>query len=255
MNNLVVSVHDVSPRSREICECMLQALAKFGVTRTSLLVVPNHHHRGHFLEDPEFCRWLATRAREGHELVVHGYFHQRAAQCGDDLRDRFITRTYTANEGEFYDLSASAATELLERAKADFANFRDAYARELPPPTGFIAPAWLLGKEAESAVRNAGFGYTTRLATFENLRTNQVTHSQSLVYSPRNAWRRLVSRGWNATLARRLRNNPLLRIGLHPPDFKFTASWNQIERLVAAARAERNAITYAAWMDIGSTGT
>src|SRR5262249_36849909 len=55
-------------------------------------------------------------------------------------------------------------------------------------------------------------------------------------------------RGWNASLARRLRSNPLLRLGVHPPDFRFPALWRQIERLAEAARAERDAITYADWL-------
>jgi uncharacterized protein len=249
MKSMVVSVHDVSPATQEVCDRILQALGRMDVHRTSLLVVPNHHHRGRFLDDPDFCRWLAARATEGHEIVIHGYFHQRSARGGEGLRKRLVTQVYTASEGEFYDLSGPEAAALLARAQADFARFREEYAPELPPPVGFIAPAWLLGAEAEAAVRAAGFGYTTRLTTFENLRTGEITRSQSLVYSPRSAWRRLVSRGWNAFLARRLRHNPLLRLGLHPPDFQFPALWSQIERLITVARAERRDLTYAAWLE------
>jgi uncharacterized protein len=253
MKSMVVSIHDVAPATRETCDRMIEALAKLGVARTSLLVVPDHHHRGHFLDDPEFCRWLAGRASAGHEIVVHGYHHERASRGDEPLRDRLVTQVYTKNEGEFFDLSGAEAAALLARAKSDFARFRDAYAADLPPPVGFIAPAWLLGADAEAAVREAGFGYTTRLTTFENLRTGEITRSQSLVYSPRNAWRRAVSRGWNGWLARRLRENPLLRLGLHPPDFHFPWLWQQIEQIVATARAERVDLTYADWLENGTT--
>lgn len=249
MKSMVVSVHDVSPLTREVCDLMILALARLGVMRTSLLVVPNHHHRGHFLDDQNFCRWLAERAAAGHELVVHGYYHQRATGGAEDLRDRLVTQVYTANEGEFYDLSRAAAAALLAKAKADFARFHAEYAPGLPPPIGFVAPAWLLGTEAEAAVREAGFAYTTRLTTIENLHSGEITRSQSLVYSPRNAWRRTVSRGWNGWLAWQLRDTPLLRVGLHPPDFQFPKIWNQIERIVAAARTRRPDLTYAAWLD------
>ncbi len=184
MKSLVVSVHDVSPATREVCDRMLQALAAWGVARTSLLVVPNHHHRGHFLADPNFCRWLATLARAGHELVVHGYFHQRGASGSEGLRDRLLTQVYTASEGEFYDLDKAAAAALVAQAKDDFARFRESYAPELEPPIGFIAPAWLLGAEAAEAVSEAGFGYTTRLTTFDNLRSGKITKSQSLRLQP-----------------------------------------------------------------------
>jgi predicted deacetylase len=249
MKSLVVSIHDVAPSTREICDRMLDALARRDIVRTSLLVVPNHHHRGHFLDNPAFCRWLADRATAGHEIVIHGYFHQRTTRGGERLRDRFVTQVYTAHEGEFYDLSQAKAAELLELAKSDFARFRAEYAPGLPAPVGFVAPAWLLGADAEVAVREAGFGYTTRLTKIENLRTGEITRSQSLVYSPRNAWRRAVSRGWNAWLSRRLRENPLLRVGLHPPDFQFPALWSQIERIVTAARQERSDLTYSAWLE------
>lgn len=249
MKKLVVSIHDVSPATRVTCDRMLDDLAGLGVDRASLLVVPNHHRRGHFLDDPEFCRWLADCVAQGHEIVVHGYFHQRENPDRAGLRDRLVTEIYTAGEGEFYDLSRADATALLARAIADFARFHVEYAEGSPPPVGFIAPAWLLGEEAQAAVRDAGFGYTTRLTTFENLRTGVVTRSQSLVYSPRSAWRRVVSRGWNAWLARRLRTNRLLRLGLHPPDRGFPAIWNQIRQLVTEARSERAAVTYASLLD------
>lgn len=244
MKEMVVSIHDVSPRSREACDAMLNDLARLNITRTSLLVVPDHHHRGHFLDDPDFCRWLAARAARGHEIVIHGYFHQRERVAGARLRDRFMTQVYTAGEGEFFDLSHAEAAALIGRAQSDFDRFHREYAPDVAPPVGFIAPAWLLGAEAGAAVRDAGLWYTTRLATFENLRTGQTIHSQSLVYSPRSAWRRLASRGWNAWLARRLRSNPLLRLGLHPPDRDFPALWNQILQLAAAARNERDVATY-----------
>ena len=57
---------------------MLAELARVGVARTSLLVIPDHHHRGHMLADAGFCRWLEGLAAQGHELVIHGYYHQRA---------------------------------------------------------------------------------------------------------------------------------------------------------------------------------
>lgn len=227
---LVVSVHDVSPRTWPVVETMLADLRAWGVTRTSLLVIPDHHRRGHFLEDVTFCRALERLAvGERHELVVHGYFHQRPPRPAESVLTRWTTRVYTAGEGEFYDLDEPAAAERLARARADFARL------DAPAPVGFIAPAWLLGPAATRAVRAAGFRYTTRLGTVEDLVANRVTRSQSLVWSPRNAWRRAASLAWNALLARRLRGHRLLRVGVHPPDRTHPAIWCQVERLVRAA--------------------
>jgi hypothetical protein len=39
-----------------------------GIAACSLLVIPNHHRRGHFLDDPVFCRWLKAQAQAGTRL-------------------------------------------------------------------------------------------------------------------------------------------------------------------------------------------
>ena len=243
-HSLIVSIHDVSPHTWAACAAMLADLHALGVERTSLLVVPDHHGRGHFLRDAEFCRQLEKLAAGGHEVVVHGYFHRRERGGFESARTRWVTQVYTAAEGEFFDLSERAAAERLSRARADFSRLA------LPaPPVGFIAPAWLLGDEAGRAVRNAGFRYTTRLGSVEEFLPDgglRVTRSQSLVWSCRNAWRRQVSLLWNAALARRLRAKPLLRVGLHPPDFQHAAIWQQVRRLIRhGLRDHRRAVTYA----------
>src|SRR5882757_6813825 len=56
VRSFVVSLHDVSPHTWEASARLLADLAAWGVPRTSLLVVADHHHRGHFLADEAFCR-------------------------------------------------------------------------------------------------------------------------------------------------------------------------------------------------------
>ena len=238
---LVVSLHDVSPRTKEVFAATIGALAALGVGRTSLLVIPDHHHRGHMLADAGFCRWLEVLAAQGHELVVHGYYHQRVPRAGETWRQRYMTRVYTTGEGEFYDLSRPEAAALLARAQEDFRRL------DAPAPTGFIAPAWLLDASAAGAVREAGFRYTTYLTGVQDYAAGEkgvFIRSQSLVYSPRNEWRRACSLAWNASLAWRLRRAPLLRLGLHPPDFQHANLWRQIRKIVRHAVAERDAMTY-----------
>ncbi len=236
---LVVSLHDVSPRTRPAFEQILRELGALGVDRCSLLVIPDHHCAGNFRDDPGFCRWLERLAAAGHELVAHGYYHRRPRRSAESAWDRWITRVYTAGEGEFYDLPEAAAAELLDRARADFATL------DAPAPRGFIAPAWLLGPEAERAVRKAGFQYTTRLRAVDDFAAGDRIHSQSLVYSCRNAWRRAASLAWNGSLARRLREAPLARLSLHPPDREHPAIWSQALRIARNALSDRTPLTYA----------
>ena len=202
---LVVSLHDVSPLTRGECAEILGELAALGVPQCSLLVIPDHHRRGHFLADAECAEWLRAQAAAGHELVMHGYHHERARRAGESVGAKLTTRIYTADEGEFFDLDRAEAAALVEKARADF--------RQLGvEPAGFIAPAWLLSAEAEAALRELGCAYTTRLGSVSDLPGGRVFKSQSLVWSVRSAWRRQVSRAWNVVLCRALAANPLLRI-------------------------------------------
>ena len=102
--------------------------------------------------------------------------------------------------------------------------------------------------EAEQAARNLGFAYTTRLGGVLDLRSGEWTRSQSLVYSPRSAWRRNVSLAWNAFLAARLRKNPLARLGLHPPDWRYDKIRIQALRLAREASTDRKVIRYRDWV-------
>ena len=242
---IVVSLHDVSPHTWEPCRRILAELEKAGISRTSLLVIPDHHHRGHFLAHPAFCEWLKNEAAGGNEPVLHGYHHLRTPRADETARERWITRTYTAGEGEFFDLSYDAARTVATRG-------RDELRQIGLDPTGFIAPAWLLGPDAEAAVRDLGFRYTTRIGGVLDLQSRQLHRSQSLCWSVRAAWRRSVSRVWNALLFRSLANSPLLRVAIHPVDIAHPLIWSQITRLITTAASTRTPHTYATWLASGS---
>lgn len=239
--SLAVSVHDVSPLTREACDRMLGDLAGAGIGVTSLLVVPDHHHQADIDRDPGFLAWLREREAAGHEIILHGFYHRREPREGDGAGRRLVTEHYTAGEGEFYDLDYEEARERMEDG-------REMLTGAGLDVVGFIAPAWLLGDEAEQAARNLGFAYTTRLGGVLDLRSGEWTRSQSLVYSPRSAWRRNVSLAWNAFLAARLRANPLARLGLHPPDWRYDKIRTQALCLAREAAVDRKVIRYRDWV-------
>lgn len=241
MKSLVVSLHDVSPRTRPECETILAELARLGIRSCSLLVIPNHHHRGHFLQDPDFCQWLRGLSQEGHEIVIHGYYHQRPRRKAESMTAQLTTRFYTADEGEFYDLEEEPARERVAQAREEF---RSAGL----DPVGFIAPAWLLSAAAQRALRAMGVSYTTRLGSVVDLQNARIFAAQSLVWSVRSAWRRVASLAWNACLARTLTRRPLLRISIHPVDWSHAAVKRQILSLAGKTIARREALTYENWV-------
>jgi predicted deacetylase len=219
---------------------MLRDLAENGVGVTSLLVVPDHHRRGAADADEDFLNWLRQREAAGHEIVLHGFYHVREQRSGGRWWQKLVTEHYTAGEGEFYDLPYDEARRRLQKGRG---MLKGAGLNV----SGFIAPAWLLGADAERAARDEGFAYTTRLGGVLDLRSGRWTASQSLVYSVRSGWRRAVSLGWNARLAARLRKNPLARLGLHPPDWRYEKIRCQALRLAREASGDRHVIRYRDW--------
>lgn len=238
---LVVSLHDVSELTRERCDLMLRELAQMGVKKTSLLVIPDHHRRGACMASKPFVNWLRQQEEAGHEVVLHGYYHLRLTVKAGGFFKEIMASHYTAGEGEFYDISRPEAEKLLQLGLAGFHEMGFF-------PTGFVAPAWLLGKESEEALRaEKSLAYTTRIGGMIDFQNDVEFASRSLVYSVRALWRRQVSLLWNEMLFRSLRKNPLMRLGLHPPDWNYSWVKSHVHSIVRRALADRQAMTYENW--------
>ena len=238
---LVVSIHDVAPSCRELVQEIMTTLGHRGVRVCSLLVVPDYHHQGLFTKDRQFVSWLRDLELDGHEAVIHGYFHERPRRPEESLRDKLLTRFYTDHEGEFYDLDYAEARQRITNA-------RDEFRAAGLTPRGFVAPAWLLSEAAERAARDAELEYTTRLHAVRDLRSGEEFAARSIVYSVRASWRRAASRAWNAALFRLLQRSPLLRISIHPPDYSHPAIWQQIVDLIKTTTESRTTTTYQDWI-------
>jgi len=244
--SFVVSVHDVVPATREASDKIIAALKEAGVRTASLLVVPNYHRHGSATEDSAFVSWLRDLEARGYEIVIHGYFHQRPRGHDERITEKFMTRIYTRDEGEFYDLD-------YEEAFARIVKARDEFKAARLSPLGFVAPAWLLSAEGERAAHDAGMQYTTRIDSVLDLLTGERRPSRSLVYSVQSGWRRTVSLAWNAALARTLEMRELARLSIHPGDFAEPKIRTQILQFIERFFRTRNATTYCDW--IGSQRT
>jgi uncharacterized protein len=238
---LIVSVHDVAPATRGAAEKIIAELYHHQIPVCSLLVVPNYHHRGSSMDDRDFVRWLQGLEAQGHEIVIHGYFHDRPRRDGEKVGEMFLTRFYTEDEGEFYDLDYDEAFRRITLA-------RDEFAKAGITPRGFVAPAWLLGSAAERAAASAEMEYTTRLTGVRDLRFGDNFHARTLTYSVRNGWRRAASLAWNGVLARHLAGALLARVSIHPPDLNHPEIWQQILRLTDRLVEDRTATTYRDWI-------
>jgi predicted deacetylase len=206
-----------------------------------VLVVPDYHHQGASMQDRQFVAALRELEAAGHEIVIHGYFHERPRRESESVFDKFVTQVYTNGEGEFYDLGYDEALRRIKSAREEFC------ATGLTP-RGFVAPAWLLSAPAERAARDAEMEYTTRLRTVVDLRSGETFPARSIVYSVRNTWRRATSLTWNAALGRALKHQPLLRVSIHPADYSHPSVWRQIVDLIRSANGTRRVTTYQDWI-------
>ena len=238
---LVVSIHDVAPATQARAQEIISDLAHRGVSVCSLLVVPNYHRRGCSTQDPGFVRWLQDLETKGHEIVIHGYFHERPRRQSETVSQKLFTRFYTKGEGEFYDLEYDEAFRRITQAREEFTAVG-------LTPRGFIAPAWLLGPPGERAAADADLEYTTRLTGLRDLRSGENYPARTLAYSVRNGWRRTTSLAWNNLLVRQLADAPLARVSIHPPDRDHPEIWDQILRLTERLLESRNPTTYRDWI-------
>jgi predicted deacetylase len=75
--SFIVSLHDAHPGSRAQIAEQVAFLAAYGVTRSSILVVPEFHHGASAGASAEFRDAVSAWQAQGHELVLHGYYHDR----------------------------------------------------------------------------------------------------------------------------------------------------------------------------------
>ena len=228
--SLIVSLHDAHPGSCKSIAEQIALLATYGITRSSILVVPEFHHGGSVQESKAFCEAVSQWQSQGHEIVLHGYFHDRKESPPEKLSTLFWTRLYTSREAEFLDLPRDTAKQRLEKGRALFEalGWRS---------TGFVAPAWLMAEGLTNLLADMGFAYTTRVSEIIPLLPgiNRVIFSQSLCYSTRASWRRFASGIWNKYLYGRLRETNLIRLSLHPRDLEFPLMRRQIDQILRAS--------------------
>ncbi|MFO7189790.1 MAG: polysaccharide deacetylase family protein [Pseudomonadota bacterium] len=230
MKALCIVLHDVAPPTWAAARAMRAAVrAVCPHAPVTLLVVPNYHERG--TEAPEaYFDWLRACVAQGDEIALHGYTHLDPQPRG------WKRRLYTAGEGEFAALDRAEATRRI-------ASGRLWCARHGLAVRGFVAPAWLLGRESWEALSDFEFDYTTTLTRFVELRGGRSVPAPGIVYSARSRARRVLSCGWNALLARVAHAAPLVRVGLHPVDTCHPQVLHHAQALVRRLARHRECLT------------
>ena len=233
---LIISFHDLAPHCREECQHFIDRLHNIGIKNLSLLTVPYWHNQETIHDDPAFIPWLKKLQEQGCEIVLHGHSH-KAESIQGGLWSNIIGRFYTNQEGEFYQISYETASEYLHR---DRQLLLDAGI----PVRGFIAPAWLLSKDACRAAEDQGFLYTTLLQHIQLFPSSRRIYAPTLVFSSRNAWRRQVSILWNRFWYQWNHATPVMRIAIHPIDMAYPYIEEILAGLIQEAAKSRTVVSY-----------
>jgi uncharacterized protein len=235
---ICIVMHDAAPATRSACLRTLAAVRDVaGDVPLTLLAVPRYHGER---VTPEFEAWLSERSGRGDELALHGLTHLDSGSA-QSWSDSLRRSHYTRGEGEFWALSRGEALQRLDLGIEWFAKNRW-------PLSGFVAPAWLIGPGAWSAIVERPFDYTATLRQLIHLPGRDAVAGQSVVYSTSRGWRRSMSVAWNALVAVSERSNPLLRLELHPRDADFTAVRRSWQRILERALRSRKPATVAEFM-------
>lgn len=235
---MLASIHDVGPRFLDPVDRLADRLARqLGGPRFALLVVPDHWGNAPIAHDGSFRRRLRDWHQAGAEIFVHGWYHR------DEGRHRGLSalkaRHMTASEGEFLGLGHAEALALMRAGKALIEDMIGA------PAAGFVAPAWLYGGGARSALAEAGFALAE-----DHFRVWRPSDGRVLARGPVITWasrspRRIASSLAFAALARHaLAATRTVRVAVHPGDDGVPSLQASIDATLARLMRGRSAGRY-----------
>jgi predicted deacetylase len=234
--SLLASIHDVSPRFERQVDALIEELQPWVGMRFSMLVVPNYWGTAPIRRGSAFATRLRAWSDAGAEVLVHGLYHRDEQQHSgfDRLRAGFMT----AREGEFLGISAS---EALTRISYGRDLLSDITGRDIG---GFVAPAWLYGAGARTALRESGMNLAE-----DHWRVWSPQSGRVLARGPVITWAsrtraRLASSLAAAALLRNFAPQTVLRVAVHPGDSGSPALLASIRRTLGKASKDRNPILY-----------
>jgi hypothetical protein len=236
---LLASIHDVSPRTERETDQLAERLsALLGGPRFAMLVVPDHWGQAPLRDAPAFQQRLRAWSDMGIDMFVHGWFH-RDDSTHSRLQQIKAT-TMTASEGEFLGLDRAAASARMADGKA---LIEDIIGR---PAAGFIAPAWLYGPGAKTALADNGFAMAEdHLRVWEPASGRVLARGPVITWASRSRGRQLSSRGFAALARHALHPLDVVRIAVHPGDTTVPALLDSISATVTAFASRRPAGRYA----------
>ncbi len=237
---LIVSIHDVSPAFAVPIAMLAERIeAILGGPQFAMLVVPDHWGAARLDHHPAFIRRLREWADAGVEMFLHGWFHRDASDhrgAASALKAKYMT----AGEGEFLGLDADEAEHRM-RAGRDMVE--QAIGREV---AGFIAPAWLYGPGAYTALKACDFALAEDHFRVWQPRTGAIVARGPVVTWASRTPARTASSLAVAAVARAMPDwMPTMRVAVHPGDVTKETLLTSIDRTLRTLAERRTVSRYA----------
>ncbi len=203
--------------------------------KPALLVVPDFHREAPLLRDEGFCAKLRALQEDGHEIYLHGFFHQsRRSYDPSTGRNRFgwlfAQRVVSGGEAEMSDVSADEGRARLAEGE------RVLQAAGLRVD-GFVAPAWSMPPWLLPELAARAYRFTEDHFHIYDPTARQARVSLVLNWATRSP-ARLLSTVAFCRAARGARTLLPTRIAIHPGDMGFRLVRSEVAAFLEWARGD-----------------
>jgi predicted deacetylase len=226
-SRLAVCLHDVSPRTLRRCQDIRSWLARRGVDRATLLVIPCEAGTP-LAPDGDAAAWLRGTAAAGDVVAQHGLHHRRSRACSA-WRDWIADRQGGA-AAEFVGLDAAETAFALAEGRHILMNAGLSAA-------GFVAPAYAYTPQLRRELRRRFDWYAGVLAIHARRETIHAP-AHGLGTSTR------LKRQTSALVLRAGARMPtsVRRVDVHPADFDLPRHVEALDRVLRPQ--SRRCVTY-----------
>jgi predicted deacetylase len=237
---LLVSIHDVSPRSEAAVDALAERIERhLGGPNFAMLVIPDHWREAPIAGNAAFHARLRQWAGLGIEMFLHGWCHRDETPAQQGLA-AFKGKHMTAGEGEFLNLSRAQATERMLQGRTLLEDILGS------PVAGFIAPAWLYGPGALAALDDLGFALAEdHMKVWAPGSRRVLARGPVVTWASRSPGRIRSSLAFAALARRALPVMPTLRLAVHPGDVTVPSLLASIDATLDRFAASHRPARYA----------
>lgn len=241
MNTLLFSIHDVGPRFEGEIDRLIGAVSPHvPVERLTMLVVPDHWGEHPILPGSAFASRLRAWSDAGVSMFAHGWFHRDVATHFGRIAS-FRANHMTAGEGEFLGLDRKTAAQRMADGRALIEDVTG------QPIAGFVAPAWLYGREALEALSEAGFPLAEdHMKVWDPRSGHVVARGPVITWASRSRTRIASSLLAARVLSPVMRFASIARVAVHPGDAHVPALLTSIDATLAQIRRSHEPGQYTA---------